>query len=55
MSFVALFPKLIHEIFLASLAGLMVCTGYRLASLPEFAETLNIRGQIAHANTSGRT
>ena len=40
--FVAFFPKLIHEIPLASLAALLVFTGFRLASPKEFAKTWTI-------------
>ena len=40
--FVAIFPKLIHEIPLASLAALLVFTGFRLASPKEFAKTWSI-------------
>ncbi len=40
--FVALFPRLIHEIPLASLAALLVFTGFRLASPREFVKTWEI-------------
>ncbi|MFO1419035.1 MAG: SulP family inorganic anion transporter [Methylotetracoccus sp.] len=40
--FVAAFPFVIHEIPLASLAALLVYTGFRLASPREFAKTMDI-------------
>ena len=40
--FVALFPHLIHEIPLSSLAALLVYTGYRLAAPREFAKVAEV-------------
>ncbi len=40
--FVALFPNVIHEIPMASLAALLVYTGYRLAAPREFMKTWDV-------------
>ena len=42
LAFVILFPHLIHSIPLASLAALLVYTGYRLASLQSFKQVLAV-------------
>jgi MFS superfamily sulfate permease-like transporter len=42
LTFVIAFPRLIHEIPLASLAALLVFTGYKLAAPVEFKKTLEI-------------